>query len=50
MSKKEVDFLKGRFLSSRSEQLKSFQIALIGWKNAGSPKQPLLFEHVNRLL
>jgi len=27
----------------------TFQIALIGWIKAGPPKNPLLFDHVNRL-
>jgi len=43
-------FLKGRLLSSQSEQFNSIQIALIGWKKAGPPKKSLFFDHVNRLI
>jgi len=43
MIKIKVTFLKGRLLSSQSEQLKSIQKALIGWKKTGPPKKPLLF-------
>jgi len=32
-----------------TEQFKSFQKSLIGWKKAGLSKKPLLFDHVNRL-
>jgi len=37
------------FLANQSN-LKSFQKAPIGWKKAGPPKKPLLFDHVNRLI
>jgi len=43
MIKTKVAFLEGRHLSSQSEQLKSLQKTLIGWKKAGPPKMPLLF-------
>jgi len=43
MIKTKVAFLEGRLLSSQSEHLKSFQKALIDWKKAGPPKEPLLF-------
>jgi len=43
MIKTKVPFLEGRFLSSQSEQFKSIQKALIGWKKASPPKRSLLF-------
>jgi len=44
MIKTIVAFLKGRLLSSQSEQFKKYiQKALIGWKKASPPKKPLLF-------
>jgi len=43
MIKTKVAFLAGRLLTSQSEQLKSIQKALTGWKKAGPPKMPLLF-------
>jgi len=43
MIKTKVAFLEGRLLSIQSEQLKSIQKALIGWKKAGPPKKPHLF-------
>jgi len=43
MIKTKVDFLKGRLLSSQSEQSEKFSKALIGWKKAGPPKRPFLF-------
>jgi len=49
MIKTKVAFLEGRILSSQSEQSEKFFKALIGWKKAGPPKKPLLFNHVNRL-
>jgi len=50
MIKTKVAFLEGRLLSSQSEQLEKFSKALIGWKKAGPPIKPLLFDHVNRLI
>jgi len=47
MIKTKVAFLEGRLLSCHN--LKSFQKALIGWGKASPPKEPLLFDHVNRL-
>jgi len=41
--KTKVSFLEGWLLSSQTDQCKSFQKALIGWKKAGFPKKPLLF-------
>jgi len=43
MIKTKVAFLEGRLLSSQSEQIKSIQKSLIGWKKAGLLKKPLLF-------
>jgi len=43
MIKAKMAFMEGRLLSSQSEQQKSIQKALIGWKKAGLPKKPLLF-------
>jgi len=45
-----VAVLKVWLLFSQSEQLKSIQKAMIGWKKAGSPKSHFYFDHVNRLL
>jgi len=38
MIKPKVAFLKGRILTSQSEQLKIIQKAPIGWKKTGPPK------------
>jgi len=43
MIKPKVAFLEGRFFPINQGFLKTFQIALIGWINAGPPKKPLLF-------
>jgi len=37
------------FYPANQSNLKGSQKALIGWKKAGPPKKPLLFDHVNRL-
>jgi len=37
-------------LFSQSEQCKTFQKALIGWKKGGPPKVPLVFGQVKRLI
>jgi len=37
MIKTKVAFCKGRLLSNQSEQFKSIQKALIGWKKNGPP-------------
>jgi len=42
MIKTKLAFLEGRLFSSQSF-LKTFQIAVIGWKKAGPPRKPLLF-------
>jgi len=39
----KVTILEGRLLSSQSKHSEKFQKALIGWKKAGFPKEPLLF-------
>jgi len=44
MIKAKMAFLKGRLLSSQSEQFKSIQKALIGWKKAGPPKSHFCFD------
>jgi len=49
MIKTKVAFLKRGFYPANHCNLKSIQQALIGWKKAGPPKKPLLFDHVNRL-
>jgi len=49
MIKTKVAVLEGRLLSSQSEQSEKLSKALIGWKKAGSSKNLLLFDHVNRL-
>jgi len=36
------------FYSANQSFLKTFQIALIGWIEAGSPKSHFCFDHVNR--
>jgi len=41
MMKTKVAFLDGQLLTSQSEQFKSIQKALIGWKKVGPPKKPL---------
>jgi len=43
MIKTKVAFVESRLLSSQSEQFKSIQRDLIGWKKAGPLKKPLLF-------
>jgi len=43
MIKTKVDFLEDRFYLANQSNLKSIQKALIGWKNAGPLKKPLLF-------
>jgi len=42
MIKTKAAFLESWILSSQSEQFKSIQKALIGWKNAGPPKSHLV--------
>jgi len=49
MIKAKVAFLEGRLFFSQSEPFETFQIALIGWIKAGSPKSHFCFDHVNRL-
>jgi len=43
MIKTKAAFSESRLFSSQSGLLKTFQMALIGWKEAGPPKTPLLF-------
>jgi len=42
MIKTKVAILKGRLLTSQSEQFKIIQKAPIGWKKVGPPKKPVL--------
>jgi len=49
MIKIKVAFWRAGFYPANQSNLKSVQKSLIGWKKAGPPKKPLLFDHVNRL-
>jgi len=44
MCKTNVAFWKVGFYPAKQNNLKSIQKALIGWKKAGPPKKPLLFQ------
>jgi len=43
MIKTKMPFWKAGFFAANQGFLKTFQIVLISWKKAGSPKEPLLF-------
>jgi len=43
MSRTKVAFWRAGFYPANQSNLKSMQKALIGWKKAGLPKEPLLF-------
>jgi len=47
--KTKVVFLKGRLLSSQSEQFKKYSKSLIGWKKSAPQKSHFCFDHVNKL-
>jgi len=49
MIKTKVALCRAGFNLANQSNLKGFQKALIGWKKAGPPKKPLLFDHINRL-
>jgi len=49
MIKTKMAFLVGRLLSIQSEQFKSIQKALIGWKKPAIQKSHFCFDHENRL-
>jgi len=49
-SKQKWLFWRAGFYLTSPSNLKSFQKALIGWKKAGPPNKPFLFDHVNRLI
>jgi len=49
MIKTKVAFLKGRLLSSQTEQFKNIVKDLISWKKAALQKSHYCFDRVNRL-